>query len=91
MLTKKKEIKALENQNERLRKMYEAEKEKTAGYEELSKIQEAYIAILLKKLGATEEHPVIIANEDIKAILGVTLVTVNVVEKGKWEFFINEA
>ena len=90
MFVKTKDAVKLAKQNEKLRKMYEVEKEKIAGYEELSNIQNAYIAVLLKKLGATEEHPIIVTNEEVRELLGSKLVTVNVVEKGKWQFYIEE-
>lgn len=90
MFVKTKDAARLAKQNEKLRKMYEVEREKNAGYEELSNIQNAYIAVLLKKMGATEEHPIIVTNGEVKALLGSKLVTVNVVEKGKWQFYIEE-
>lgn len=90
MFVKTKDAARLAKQNEKLRKMYEVEREKNAGHEELSNIQNAYIAVLLKKMGATEEHPIIVTNDEVKELLGSKLVTVNVVEKGKWQFYIEE-
>ena len=42
------------------------EKEKVAGYEQLAKVHSAYIAILLKKLGATEDNKVNISAPEVK-------------------------
>ena len=42
------------------------EKEKVAGYEQLAKVHSAYIAILLKKLGATEDNKVNIPALEVK-------------------------
>jgi uncharacterized protein (UPF0371 family) len=91
MFIKNKDAARIAKQNEMLRKMYEAEREKSAGHEELAKIQNAYIAILLKKLGATNETPVTITNEDVKEVLGSDIVRVSVSEKGVWRFYIEES
>lgn len=91
MFIKSKDAARIAKQNEMLRKMYESEREKSAGHEELAKIQNAYIAILLKKLGATNETPVTITNEDVKEVLGSDIVRVSVSEKGAWQFYIEES
>ena len=90
MLIKNKDAARIARQNERLRKMYEIERDKTAGYEELAKVQNAYVAILLKKLNATETKPVTITNDDVKEVLGKDIVKVNIVESGSWQFYIKE-
>ena len=61
-LTKKQEMAKLKKQNERFMRMIAEEREKVRGYEEVAKVNSAYISILLKRLGATEEKPI-----DIKA------------------------
>ena len=90
MFIKSKDAARIAKQNEMLRKMYEAEREKSAGHEELAKIQNAYIAILLKKLGANKENPTTITNEEVKQILGKDMVRVDMSEKGVWQFYIED-
>ena len=53
MLTKKQRLQKEKNKNQRLLKMIADERSKVAGYVEIAKVHSAYIAILLKKLGAT--------------------------------------
>ena len=43
---------------------FEKEKEKVAGYEQIVKLYGAYVAILLEKLGATQDKPVNISKAD---------------------------
>lgn len=61
-MIKKQEMAKVQKQNDRLLKMLSEEREKAAGYEQLAKVHSAYISILLKRLGATEDNKV-----DIKA------------------------
>lgn len=53
-MTKEREKK----RNEKLLQMVEAEREKVAGYEQITKLYSAYISILLERLGATEDNAV---------------------------------
>ena len=54
-------------------KYYEAciaeEKEKRVGYEELARVHSAYISILLKKLGATEDNMIVIKPREVMETL----------------------
>ena len=61
-LTKKQELEKVKKQNQKLVKMLADEREKVAGHEQVAKVNCAYISILLKRLGATEDNKV-----DIKA------------------------
>lgn len=45
------------------------EKGKIRGYEELARIHSAYITVLLKRLGATEDNMVTITAEEVKEAL----------------------
>ena len=45
---------------------YEAEQEKVKGYEELARVHSAYITILLKRLGATQDNMVTVTAAEIK-------------------------
>ena len=58
-LTKKQELEKVKKQNNRLLEMVNAEREKVKGNEEIAKVHSAYIAILLKKLGATDSNKAI--------------------------------
>lgn len=51
-----------------VRKMREA-REQVMGYEQLARVHSAYIAILLKKLGATEDNAVTITASEIREAL----------------------
>lgn len=46
-----------------------AEKEKVAGYEQIAKVHSAYIAILLRKLEATEDNPINIKASEVTEAL----------------------
>lgn len=61
-MTKKQEVANVRKQNERLMKMVAEAREKERGYQEVAKANSAYISVLLKRLGATEDNVV-----DIKA------------------------
>ena len=49
---------------------FEKEKEKVAGYEQIVKLYGAYVAILLEKLGATQDKPVNISKADATDAMG---------------------
>ena len=55
----------------KLKQMVEHEREKVAGYEQISKLHAAYIAILLRKLGATENEPFTITAADVAEAMGL--------------------
>lgn len=48
--------------------LFEREKEKVKGYEEIAKVHSAYISILLNKLGATEDNPIVITPAEVKEV-----------------------
>ena len=49
--------------------LLDMEKQKVAGYEQLAKVHSAYIAILLRKLDATEDNPINIKASDVTQAL----------------------
>lgn len=55
--------------NDNLRKMNEELRLTVEGHKELAKVFTAYIALLLKRVGATEEEPMLITEEDVKYAL----------------------
>lgn len=59
----------MDKQKEKLKQMVETEREKVAGYEQLAKVHSAYIAILLRKLEATEDNPINIKASDVTQAL----------------------
>ena len=61
-LTKAQELAKAKKQNDSLLKKLADERQKVAGYEQVAKVHSAYISILLKRLGATEDNKI-----DIKA------------------------
>lgn len=90
MAIKTKEIKRLKNMNDKLREMNAKEREKVAGHEELAKIQTSYIAILLKKLGATKDNPVTITREDVSESIAKDVVKVGFADVGVFKFYVGE-
>ena len=59
----------LKIRRDKLKEMVEREREKVAGYVQVAKVHSAYISILLKKLGATEENKVEIKATEITEAL----------------------
>lgn len=49
----------------KLKQMVEHEREKVAGYQQIAELHSAYIAVLLKRLGATKDKPIIIDSLDV--------------------------
>ncbi len=69
MVTNKQKLEREKNKNRRLMKMIADERAKVAGYEQIAKLHSAYISILLKKLGATEDNMITITAEEVKEAL----------------------
>lgn len=63
--TKQQRLEIEERKNAKLLKMVNDEREKVAGYEQVANLHVAYIAYLLRKLGATTETPVTITKNDV--------------------------
>lgn len=68
-LTKMQELEKVKKQNNKLMKMVAEEREKVAGYEQIAKVHSAYISILLKELGATEDNMITITASEVKDAL----------------------
>jgi len=64
-LTMKQQMDTLREQNKKLVEMISEERERVVGYEQIAKLHAAYIAVLLKRLGATKENPAEIADADV--------------------------
>lgn len=69
MITKKQQLQNEKNRNRRLMKMLTAEREKVEAYEQIAQMHSAYISILLKKLGATEDNMVTITPSEVTEAL----------------------
>lgn len=70
---------------------FEAEKEKVKGYEQLAKIHNAYISILLNKLGAVSvESAVTITDDEIKRAMAVFETKGNIEKMGEWKLYCEE-
>lgn len=95
-MTKAQEIAKVKGQNDKLRKMLADEREKVAryedgeGYEGVYRIQNAYIAVLLSKMGATKENPVTILKEEITKAMEHYEVRAGIDEDGAWKFYVEE-
>ena len=55
--------------NDQLLKMNEELRKTVEGHKQLANVFTAYIALLLEKVGATEENPILITEEDVKYAL----------------------
>lgn len=91
MAIKTKEIKRLKNMNDKLREMNARERQKVAGHEELANIQTAYIALLLKKLGADKDNAVTITKEDVSEVIAKDIVRVGFADVGVFKFYVEES
>lgn len=67
-----------------------ADKEKIRGYEQLANVHSAYIAILLKRLGATEDSAVSIQPQEIADAIEKAVVKVTISEDGTYNLFYAE-
>lgn len=65
----KKERTEMDKQKDKLKRMLIAEREKVAGYEQVAKVNSAYISILLKRLGATTDNKIEIKASEITEAL----------------------
>ena len=68
-MTKKQEMARLQKQNEKLLKMIAEERQKVKGYEQIAQVHSAYISILLKRLGATEDNMIDITSAEVTEAL----------------------
>ena len=89
-MTKAQQIANLEKKNAQLIKLLEEERRTVAGYKELSRIQNAYIAVALKRMGATEENPVPIINDEITEAMDKLEVRALIGDGCEWKFFVEE-
>ena len=58
-----------DKQKDKLKRMLIAEREKVEGYEQIANVHSAYISILLKRLGATEDNKVDVQAAEIAEAL----------------------
>ena len=86
-LTKEQELTKERRRNERLLKMIKGEREKVAGYTQLAKVHSAYIAVLLKKLGANRSNPICIKAEDVAEALKNLETRAVSGEDGAWSLY----
>ena len=88
---KKREIERLKKKNERLLAMVEYEKQNSKGHEQVAQIQNAYVSILLKKLGATsEDTAIVIKNEEITNALDHCETRGSIPDIGVWKLYCEE-
>lgn len=90
MATKQQEISALKKKNEKLLKMLNEEREKVVGYEQVAKVHCAYIAILLKRLGATKDSAVDIQPQEIAETIDKDEARAVISESGTYSLFYEE-
>lgn len=90
MSIKGKQIGRLKNWVSKLESELAAEKQKAKGYEELARIHNAYIAILLHKLNATKKQSVAITKEEISHAMDHFEARAYSQEEGVWNFYCDE-
>ena len=92
MSIKKKHLNRLKTKINTLWNMWEKERSMRQiaekGAVELTRVQTAYITVLLGKLGATKESPVTITKDEIAKALEADAVKVGVTEDGAFNFYI---
>ena len=84
------EVKKMDKQKEKLKKMLIAEREKVKGYEEIAKLHSAYITILLRRLNATEDKPVTISADDVKNAVSRYEARAFKNDLEGWSFYVEE-
>lgn len=88
---KKKQIEKLEALNKKLEKMLNDEKDRVDAHKEIAKVHTAYIAILLKKLGATSEETAFeILDEEVSQAIKKYETKGVANNKGAWKLFCAE-
>lgn len=91
MSIKGKQIGRLKNWVNKLEAELAEEKQKVKGYEELARVHSAYIAILLQRLKATKDKPVVIDTEEVMQALSNLEVRACVDETERaWKFYVEE-
>ena len=89
-MASEKELAQEKKKNERLLKMIAEEREKVAGYEQATKIHNAYIYILLKRLGATKDNAVEIISQEIAEAIEKDEVKAFISEQGGISLYCEE-
>ena len=72
-------------------KLYDEKMAYKEAQEQVSKIQNAYITVLLEKLGATSEEKVVtITDDEIKRAMAVFETKGNIEKIGEWKLYCEE-
>ena len=90
MSIKGKQIGRLKNWVKKLEDELAVEKQKAIGYEELTRIHNAYIAILLHRLNATKEESVAITKEEVSHAMNHFEARAFSQDEGVWNFYCDE-
>ena len=92
MSIKKKHLNRLKTKINTLWNMWEKERSMRQvaekGAAELTRVQTAYITVLLGKLGATKESPVTITKDDVAKAFASDTVRVGFTDEGVFSFYI---
>lgn len=81
----------MDKQKEKLKQMLEEERVRVKGYEEVAKLHNAYISILLSKLNATEDNAVTISLDDVSYAMSHFETRAYIDEKkGEWKLYCVE-
>lgn len=72
---------------EKLKKIIGTERAKAEGYKQISEIYGAYIAVLLKRLGASKENGITINGEEVSEALKKYEVRAFPADEGKWSLY----
>lgn len=75
---------------EKMKARYETEREKVKAYEQIIQIHSAYLAVLLKELGATGEKPFEYTHEAVTSAMENIVVMSAPTEKGFKLFYVEK-
>ncbi|MBQ4145888.1 MAG: hypothetical protein IJD36_04585 [Clostridia bacterium] len=88
--SKREELARVKKKNEHLLKMVQDAREREKGYEQVAQVYSAYIAILLKRIGATEDNPVTVGGKEIAEALNNIETLALPDDSGEWKLFYRE-
>ena len=80
----------LKEQNEKLIRMLESEKQKAKAYNKIFQIHSAYVAILLKKMGADKDNAVTLTTEEVMSAKEKLEARATVEAEGVYKLFYEE-
>ena len=87
-MTKKQELEKERERNKKLLAMVNDARERVKGYEQLAKVHSAYIAVLLKDMGADKDNAFNIKPESVADALANLETRALPMEDGSWSLYV---